>query len=225
METQRSIKNKIWSGYDPFMGFPINTAKVDTQGWQSQHRFLGETIRLLRPTIVVEVGVWKGGSTIEMAKMLQMHGIDGAVIAIDTWLGAWDHWLHPFWHQELGFQFGYPTIFKIFMANVISNQLQDYVIPLPLDSANASIVIEKHNLHPDMVHLDGAHDHDAAWRDITTWWRLIRPGGIFVVDDFNIDGECWPGVFQAVNEFRSQFQIEEFESEGLKCRFRKPREA
>jgi hypothetical protein len=215
----------IWGDYDPFAGFPVGTAKFDSQGWQSQHQFLGDSVQRLRPTVVVEVGVWKGGSTIETAKMIKAHGIDGVVVAVDTWLGAWDHWIDPSWKRELGFEFGYPTIFRVFMANVIINNLEEYVVPLPLDSANAAVVIEKKGLHPDIVHIDGAHDRDAAWNDITTWWRLLKAGGMLIVDDFNINGECWPGVFQAVNEFRSQFQIEGFESEGLKCRFRKPKES
>ena len=172
--------------------------------------------------MVVEVGVWKGGSVIEMAKFLKSHEIDGAVIAVDTWLGAWDHWLNPAWHQDLGFEFGYPTIFKVFVANVIHNKVQDYVIPLPLDSINAAVVIDKSEIVPGVVHIDAAHDYACAWNDMTTWWRLLQPGGVMIVDDFNIDGHCWPGVFQAVNQFRSEFEIEDFESEGLKCRFRKP---
>jgi predicted O-methyltransferase YrrM len=223
MECQRrKTRNKIWKEYDPFAGFPIDTAKIDAQGWQSQHRFLADSVQKLRPTIIVEVGVWKGGSAIEMAKALKEHQIDGAVIAVDTWLGAWDHWLDPLWHKDLGFEFGYPTLFKVFIANVISNNLQDYIIPMPLDSANAAAVIEKNGLNPDVVHIDAAHDYSSAWRDITTWWELLRPGGVILIDDFNIEGHCWPGVFQAVNEFRSRFEIENFESEGLKCRFSKP---
>ena len=72
MELKRqALRKKIWQEYDPFSGFPINTAKTDLQGWQSDHRYLGDTIRSLRPNVVVEVGVWKGGSVIEMAKFLK----------------------------------------------------------------------------------------------------------------------------------------------------------
>jgi cephalosporin hydroxylase len=48
--------------------------------------------RTLRPSIVVEIGVWKGSSVITLASKMKELNLDGVVIAVDTWLGAWDHW-------------------------------------------------------------------------------------------------------------------------------------
>lgn len=72
-----------------------------------------------RPGVVIEIGVWKGASSITMARRLQELGMDGAVIAVDTWLGAWDHWIKPEWKEELCLFNGYPHLFEKFQANVV----------------------------------------------------------------------------------------------------------
>ena len=115
---REEILRKLWRGYDPYYGFPHRAVKPDLQGRGSQHRYLADTIAARRPSIIVEVGVWKGASCCELAKSVRANGLDAVVIAVDTWLGAWDHWTHDHWHGELGFEFGYPTIYRTFMANI-----------------------------------------------------------------------------------------------------------
>ncbi len=50
----------------------------DRQGWNSDHPAFEEIIRNLRPDIVIDVGVWKGASTILLASLLKRHGGDRA---------------------------------------------------------------------------------------------------------------------------------------------------
>src|SRR5271155_4796003 len=154
----QEILGNLWRGHNPYYGFPYKTVKPDLQGWASQHRFLMETVATRRPKIVVEVGVWKGASVIELAQSVRANGLDAVVIAVDTWLGAWDHWTNDQWHGELGFEFGFPTIYRTFLANVITAGLQDIVIPLPLDSVNAQHTLKGFEIFPDLVHIDGARD-------------------------------------------------------------------
>jgi hypothetical protein len=137
MSRHKEILGKFWRGHNPYYGFPHQTAKPDLQAWASQHRFLTETVATRRPKIIVEVGVWKGASVIELAQSVRANGLDSVVIAVDTWLGAWDHWTDDRWHGVLGFEFGFPTIYRTFLANVITAEPQDVAIPVPLDSVNA----------------------------------------------------------------------------------------
>ena len=51
-----------------------------------------EVIADIRPNVVIDVGVWKGGSTIYLAELLRANGVAGMVISVDTFLGSLEHW-------------------------------------------------------------------------------------------------------------------------------------
>ena len=196
------IVGKVWRGIDPFGSFPVNLYRSDTQGWGSTHPYLTEHIGSIRPRIIVEIGVWKGGSVLSMASKIRELGINGVVLAVDTWLGAWDHWIQDEWFAQLAFDHGYPTINRVFMYNVMREQLQQQVVPLPLDSLNAARVLQHFGYRPDIIHLDGAHDFESVSADLRVWWPLLRPGGLLIADDY-YEHTHWPGVKQAFDSFFS----------------------
>jgi hypothetical protein len=217
-----SIQRLIWGESNPYDGFSHRRFRVDTQGWNSNHLFLSDTIKRHRPSIVVEVGVWKGGSTLHMAETCRANKLDTQIIAVDTWLGAWDHWLNPEWFSQLLFQNGYPSLYYTFLANVVELGLQQYIVPLPLDSVNASIVLRHKRIQPQVIHIDGGHDYDTVCHDLRQWWPLLIPGGTMIMDDYAKEGGAWPGVTRAVDEFLASTPHLNFEEYQSKCRFVKP---
>ncbi len=221
MTVRQNLVDRIWRGADPLPTGPRPPSSIDLQGWNSKHRFLTDLIAADRPKIIIEVGVWKGGSVVTMAKELQSLGLDSAVIAVDTWRGSWEHWLNPKYFPLLAIKDGVPSIGQQFYDNVVASGLREYVVPLPLDSANATIVLQRMNIVPDMIHLDAGHDYQAVLNDLRNWWPLLAPGGLFVGDDYYIDGG-WPGVRQAFDEFFGALGLAPFEFEGGKARIRKP---
>jgi hypothetical protein len=72
--TRQVIIDRLWRGNDPCRGFPPHLFEYDLQGWNSQHPYLRECIQSLRPQVIVEVGVWKGGSTVFMLLLLLTPG-------------------------------------------------------------------------------------------------------------------------------------------------------
>lgn len=212
------LRQKLWNGGNPFAGFPARLFGEDSQGWASQHPYLAAEVEALRPRVVVELGVWKGGSTLTMAHRLRELGIDGAVIAVDTWLGSWDHWIDPGLRQELCFMHGYPRLFDKFCANIVHHGVQDFVVPLPLDSVNARNVISRLGIVADIIHIDGGHDYEAVTTDLTQWWQVLRPGGVFIGDDYFENGSIWPEVFRAINDFLAKTPHWGFEFHSGKCR-------
>lgn len=220
-----SIRNdllqKIWRGVDPFAGFPTNLYHPDPQGWGSTHPYLVEGVHQMRPRIAAEVGVWKGSSTKVMATEMKRLGLDGVFISIDTWLGAWDHWNNPEWFPSLAIEHGQPMIMRTFMANMVEAGLQDIVLPLPLDSVNASEVFRHYDIELDLLHLDGGHDYQAVASDLNVWWPRLRPGGLLIGDDYVQSGE-WPGLRKAFDEFFGERGLGDFEFGAGKMRIRKP---
>ncbi len=219
-ETRATLMAKFWRKHDPFAGFPRHLFEHDTQGWGSTHHYLTTHHDMIRPKIIVEIGVWKGGSTIEMASKLRALELDGVVVAIDTWLGAWDHWINDDLFEQLSFDHGYPAISRKFMGNVLVAGLEDYVVPLPLDSLNAAAVFKHFGFRPDIIHLDGAHDYEAVSADLRVWWPLLRPGGLLIGDDY-YEETHWPGVREAFHRFFSHNRQIPLENVHGKCRVRK----
>lgn len=219
MPVRQDILAKLYGGADPLANFPEHLFEVDTQGWNSQHPYLSRAIDLARPAVIVEIGVWKGGSTLFMAEHLRTLGLDAVVIAVDTWLGSWDHWVNPALRAQLSFRNGYPNFFYKFMNNVRALGLQNYVVPLPLDSLNANETLKHFGITPDVLHIDAGHDYRAVSTDIAVWWPMLRPGGFLVGDDY-LQG--WPEVKRAFDDFAAQEFGGVVEHAGGKCIFQKP---
>ncbi len=212
--------DRIWYGKDPFAGGA--KAPVDHHGWNSHHLYLTRAIETVRPRVVVEVGVWKGGSVMTMAEAMKVNQIDGAVIAIDTWLGSSEHWTDRVFHEGMNYTDGYPRLFHVFAANVLDRDLQDYVVPLPLDSVNAFHVLKTLGIKPDVLHIDAGHDFESATADLRAWWPFLAPGGVLVGDDYFADGSLWPEVRDAFDAFFGRNNADVFESGDAKCFIRKP---
>lgn len=206
----------------PFAGFPAGLYRQDAQGWNSDHPFLARTVREARPRLVVEVGVWKGASTIFMAHAMREGGLDAAVLAVDTWLGSPEHWIKPNIFPDLAHVHGYPQLYRTFLANVTAAGVAPWVVPLPIDSAGAQAILSHHALRPDLVHVDAGHDYGSVAADLARWWDRLAPGGWLIADDYDPDGVVWPPVRAAVDDFLAAHPHEGFEHAPYKCRFRKP---
>jgi predicted O-methyltransferase YrrM len=224
MPVRRELLDTLFFGREPFAGFAHGDYPRDLQGWHSQHPYLARAIAEVRPRIVVEVGVWKGASVVTMAKEMQRLGLDGAVIAIDTWLGSAEHYKEKF-IADMDFEFGYPRLYRKFLANIGHEGLTDYVVPLPLDSINAFQLLKMRGVRPDVLHIDAGHDYASVMADLKAWWPELTPGGILIGDDYFkswIGKAKWPEVRQAFDEFFAANTHTVFENEDGKCLVGKP---
>jgi len=212
-ESRKYLIEKIWRSNDPFSNIQKDVSKEDSQGWYTHHPYLIDTIDEIRPKIIVEVGVWKGASSLAMAKHIKSKMYVSQLIAVDTWLGGWDHWQSDQWFEHLDMVDGRSSLFSKFMNNVLCSNVEDIIVPLPLDSTNAAHVLQHFGVMADLIHIDGGHDYEAVKNDIQQWWPLLRDGGVLVGDDYHTDGN-WPGVKQAFDELvesKSTLSLESFE--------------
>lgn len=219
--TRQAVIDRIWRGADPMRQAPQNLIEFDLQGWNSQHHYLAEAIRDVRPTVVVEIGVWKGGSTVFMAEQMRQAGMPAVVIAVDTWLGSSEHWMVPEYFNSMSFMSGYPALYHKFVSNVIRAGVADHVVPLPLDSLNAAQLLRGVGITPTVIHIDGGHDYDSVMADLRAWWPALTPGGLLIGDDYFEDGR-WATVRAAFNDFFAPLGISTIENIEGKCRIYKP---
>ena len=225
MSTRQHLLDQLFFGRDLLKDFPAGRT-TDLQGWHSQHPYLARAISQVQPGIVVEVGVWKGASVITLAKEIQRLKLNAVVIAIDTWLGSSEHYLWEKFIPDLDFEFGYPRLYHKFAANIVNESLQDFVVPLPLDSINAFQLLKKKGIRPDVLHIDAGHDYHSVMADLKAWWPQLTDGGVLVGDDYfskpTIGQGKWPEVRQAFDEFFATNTHTVFESTDGKCYVGKP---
>lgn len=198
---QRALMEKLY-GHDVWEGFQPSDVGKEVQGWNGNHVSLQRLSTVPGVKVVVDVGVWKGQSTITMAKAMKQQGIDGCVLAVDTFLGSPEHWdrnRHLFRRKN-----GLPDLYLTFMSNVYTAGVQDYVIPIPQTSITAAMIFAKHGVKASVVHIDAAHEYEEVLRDAEEYWKLLEPGGFLIGDDYD---PTWMGVVRAVGEFSAKHSV------------------
>lgn len=211
------LASLIFGGADPFDGFDAEGLGYEDEGWNGRHPALARAIDALRPAIIADVGVWKGQSTLFMAEHLRAGGINGVVLAIDTWLGSPEHWERgsgvgsPLRHNH-----GYPAIYRSFLANVRIAGLESLVLPFPQTSRNAAVILARAGVWLDVVHLDAAHEYEEVIGDCEANFRILRPGGLLIGDDY-----VWDSVRKAADRFAARHCLR-IEVDSPKWILRKP---
>jgi predicted O-methyltransferase YrrM len=185
---------------DPYAGFPYQDYPLDLQGGP-EDALLPRLVEDLRPRLVIEVGTWKGATAVRLAALLRRQGADAALVCVDTWLGSVDQWedepAHG-WNIRPHLRHGYPALYYQFLANVLHTGCADLVVPVPNTSANAARWLARQGVAADLVYVDGSHEEDDVYRDLCDYWKLLRPGGVMVGDDWHARRF---GVICAVNRF------------------------
>ena len=158
----------------------FNPWPQDLQGWQSTCPIFEELIRETKPKVIVEIGTWKGGSAINMAKLCKYYGCDTKIYCIDTWLGASEFWTNPTPERNLHLHYGYPQIYYQFLSNVVRNDVADCIIPVPLPSSIGIHLVP----NADLIYIDGDHSFDGCLQDVTNAYSKLNPGGVMFGDDY-----------------------------------------
>ncbi len=201
--THRDLMNRV-HGVNIYAGF-VPTFAEDRQGWNSQHPAFEAIIGKLRPSVVIDVGVWKGNSTIHLAELMRRHGLAGAVIAVDTFLGSVEHWdrrsgfagLMPFRH-------GLPLLYEQFLCNVVRSDTHHWIVPLAQTSANGAELLRRLGVAAGLIHIDASHEYEDVLRDARSYWEILLPGGYLIGDDYSKD---WPGVIRAADQFAAEKKV------------------
>ena len=204
--------------------FNLKDHPDDVQGWLSDDPVLRDLVKLIRPSVIVEVGTWKGRSAINFANYTKELNINCGIVCVDTWLGSPEHYLRVDESKSAGrpslrFVNGYPRLYETFLANIIRRGLEQIVLPLPCTSDNAAMIFESRGVMADICYLDAAHEKDSVFSDLKHWWPIVGDDGVLVGDDF----DYWPGVRQAVTEFTDELGIGFYWKEGKFCIFKDQR--
>jgi len=159
----------------------------DIDGWLTpgEGRTLFDLARLCKGKgVIVEVGSWKGKSTIWLAHGSKQ-GPNAPVYAIDPHTGSTQT-------QELiGQGYTYPE----FEANIKKAGIEDIVVPLIMTSEEA---VKEFQEPVELVFIDGDHSYEMVKLDFELWFPKLIMGGIMAFHDAF---RGWPGPEQVVKEY------------------------
>jgi predicted O-methyltransferase YrrM len=163
---------------------------LDIHGWMDIQylEWIQETINNLPDnSLIVELGAWKGKSTLAMLLAKKSNDI---LVTVDTWLGQPN--LRTAEHRDsirgdLFLEFMYNMPIK---PEWYSGQSEGFYY-LRMESILASILFA--NKSVDFLFIDS--DHTKFGEDIDAWYRKIKTGGIISGHDYN-----WPGAKEAIDD-------------------------
>lgn len=118
--------------------------------------------------IIVEIGSWKGYSTIWLAKG-SMSGGNKKVYAIDPHTGSDIH-------KQM---YGSVNTYEAFISNITKVGVRDIITPLVVTSENAERTLG--NISVSLLWIDG--DHNDIEADFARWYPHLSVGGIIALHD------------------------------------------
>lgn len=138
---------------------------------------------------IVEIGSWKGKSTICLARGSQAGG-KAKIHAIDPHTGSPEH----------SRQFGAVWTFDEFRRNIENTGLSEMVIP-HVDFSDA--VARKFDEPVELIFIDGLHEYEGVKMDFDAWFSKVMEHGTMAFHDTT----GWPGVLRVVKEdvFKSRY--------------------
>lgn len=218
MSLYEDCRKKIFGAHQPYAGFPWREWQgtwYNDQG--AAHPIFREAMDLAGAGVIVEVGSFVGESAIFMAKILKASNRDAVIVCVDTWGGGIDHWEKV--PEKIKFWFGRPSLFYQFMGNVIAHGVQDYILPLAVDSINGARLLKLLQIVPQMVYVDGSHEEGDVIRDMEAYWQLLPSGGVMLSDDV---GPWFPPVQRDWNRFIVRHGLKAHAIDGEKAILVKP---
>lgn len=187
---------------NPFEAFDFQSLPFDAHGWGGQSPAFRELITQFKPRLIIEVGSWKGASSLEMAEQIRGLGLSTRIVCVDTWLGALEFWTDqsdPQRYLSLQLRHGYPAVYYQFLANVCHKGFQDLIVPFPQTASTAAVWFRCFGINADMIYLDASHEEEDVYQDLRNYWEIVSSAGIIFGDDYS-----WDGVRLAVERFANE---------------------
>lgn len=173
----------------------------DNSGWNSEDSLTADAIAKLRPSVIFDVGVWNGRSTIHMARLCRNQGIQVTIYAIDVFFGLVPGAIGDLPASQVPVYWDSPTRYQQFLFNVATAGFDDCIIPVCNFTRWAARMLAHWNVKAQLIRVDAGHDEDFVYADLCDYWPLLASGGVMTGDDFS---DTYPGVKQAVAHFTQE---------------------
>lgn len=143
-------------------------------------------------SVFVEIGSFKGRSSVAMAVEIINSGKDIKFYCVDTWEGSAEHQSgQPFEDLDVVNK----NLFNIFLKN--TDPVKNVITPIRKSSLEAVNDFEDESI--TFLFLDAAHDYENVKKDLNAWKSKVKKGGLLAGHDWT-----WESVRNAVNEFAKE---------------------
>jgi len=133
--------------------------------------------------IVVEIGAYRGSTTVFMAKVLQHAGHRVPILSIDPFERVARTPANP------------QGTYAAYLKTVRKHKVDDVCLPLVALSKDAALVVP---VAIGVLVVDGGHEYAVVSRDLHDYAPKVLPEGYIFVDDYV---DAYPGVRRAVDEY------------------------
>ncbi|MDP9097819.1 MAG: class I SAM-dependent methyltransferase [Verrucomicrobiota bacterium] len=163
--------------------------------WTSHLHFACDLVALIKPALLVELGVDRGESYFAFCQAAAENQTGTRCFGIDTWRGD----QHAGGYDETTF------------AQVTRHNRDNYESFSTLQRSNFDDALSQFaDESIDVLHLDGLHTEAAVRHDIESWLPKLRPGGILLLHDVRVRGKDF-GVWKIWAELQGQRRSWTFE--------------
>lgn len=168
------FSNDAWDSFKNETIAMMNTVP----GWCSSEKalFMMDIIKENKCRHCIEIGVFAGMSLLPIAKALQYNG-KGKIFAIDAWdTSEATKGFNPpdsnyTWWGQLDFNYFYKQTLNL----INKNKLNKFCSIIKQSSQSAAHLFSDEMI--DFIHLDGNHNEEFAFQDITDYFPKIKDGG------------------------------------------------
>jgi predicted O-methyltransferase YrrM len=152
---------------------------------------LMELVKICKPKLSVELGVFGGRSLLPIALMSKKMNRRSRVIGIDAWsVNASLEGTNAKENDEWWANINYTDMFNYTKSVMIENNVNDIVELWKESSKNTAIKFEDKSI--DLLHQDSNHSEEVTCVEVELYWNKVNDGGYWIFDDTN-----WPTTQKA----------------------------
>jgi GT2 family glycosyltransferase len=161
----------------------------EIQGWFYFPMLYNEMVKRFDNANFLEIGCWKGKSTVYLAVEIINSNKNINLYCVDTWEGSNEH------KYDISVQ--NKSLYQEFLQNILP--VKNIIKPFQSTSVLASN--EFQNDFFDFIFIDASHKYEDIKNDLNVWYPKVKQGGILAGHDYQA---YWEEVQRAVNEFVSE---------------------
>ncbi len=173
---------------DRYMSIALKVEAIEGHLMPGQERYLFEKVESLpHDAVIVEIGSYKGRSTVAMAYACK--DTKRKIYCIDTWRGN-------------DTDFKADDFYNDWLNNIQSNGLGQYVTPLRGNSKEVIEILRDEAIRVDFAFIDGSHQFIDVLNDFESLYPLMKDQGQIAFHDviYTWRGpfECWHSIAKHV---------------------------
>ena len=168
---------------------------IEASAWIEHLPFGFWIIEVVKPRVVVELGVHNGTSYFCFCQAVKRMNLDAACYGIDTWKGD----------EHAGF-YGEEVFEKVTTYNTRQFSRISSLIRSTFDEATEYFL----NGTIDFLHIDGMHTYEAVKHDFESWLPKLSERAIVILHDTNVRERNF-GVFKFWEELKQQYPHLQFD--------------